>query len=187
MTSAIRVNDFAAVAGGSPQMVLHVGGRTAVPAGPSVVEEKIQWSLLVRARRNRLASGIRPSSVEVLAWNAVQAMRRQSIPCESVGVGVAVVTELSSFPAFCEAVRRQAQAVREGFQENRVPQLLVSCKGLDSCTPHPLSIASLQVEAPGKTGESRVTLTFHRSLLDSEQAVRLLEDTQAGIAAHDCR
>jgi hypothetical protein len=167
MTSAIRFTDFAAVAGGAPKMVPHNGGRAAAAVNPSRLEARIEWNLLVRARRNCLASGIRPSSVEVVAWNAVQAARRQCIGCESVGVGTAVVTELGTFPAFCEAVRKQAQAVRDGYTESRIPQLQVS------------------LEAPDKTGVSRLVLTFDRDILNAAQAARLLQDVTAGVASHD--
>jgi hypothetical protein len=166
MTSAIRFTDFAAVAGGAPKMVLHNGGRAAAPVNSSQLEGRIEWNLLVRARRNCLASGIRPSSIEVVAWNAVQATRRQSIGCESVGVGAAVVTELSNFPAFCEAVRKQVQAVRDGCTESRIPQLQVS------------------LEAPDKTRTSRLVLTFDRDILDAPHAARLLRDVAAGVASH---
>ncbi len=77
-----------------------------------------------------------------------------------------MVTELSTFPAFCEAVRKQVQAVRDGHAESGIPQLRVS------------------LDPPDTTGECRLAILFDRDILDAAQSAKLLQDLTAGVASH---
>jgi hypothetical protein len=175
MTSTIRFSKFTAVAGSSAQLGGNTLPRESRDAASASVECSLNWSALVRARRNRLANGLRPSNLEVLAWSAVRAVRLHGrIPLESLGIaGHAVVSEFQSFAAFCSARRRQQN------QTIPFPQFLVACAPI--INP---SIPTLFLGLP-KTpaGEARLTLTFPRTAMSEADAAALLSDITAGISA----